>query len=81
MEELESKLVVELDLEALESVEGGYKRLKEKKGYIIYQISKGDTLRKIAKHFGVSVTKILQWNPKITNKNLIYAGDYLYIKE
>lgn len=81
MENLESKLTMELDLEAMEEVEGGYKRPKEKKGFIIYQIVKGDNLRKIARRFGTTVAKIMAWNPKITDMNLIYAGDYLYIKE
>ena len=71
---------MELNLEALEGVEGGYKRPPEKAGYVIYQIVKGDNLSKIAVKFHTTVKDLLAWNPKITNKNLIYAGDYLYIK-
>ena len=48
---------------------------------MIYQIQRNDTLGKIAKRFGLkSYREILLWNPKITNPNLIFAGDYLYIK-
>ena len=48
--------------------------------FIIYQIVKGDTLIRIAARFHCTVNDILKWNPKITNRSLIYAGDYLYIK-
>lgn len=81
MENIENKLAVELSVEKLDEVVGGYKRPSEKKGFIIYQIMKGDTLAKIARKFRTTVEDILSWNPKIKNKNLIYAGDYLYIKE
>ena len=70
-----------LSLEEMNEVAGGYKPLAPKKGYIVYQIAKGDTLRKIADKFKVKIAEIISWNPKITNRNLIYAGDYLYIKQ
>ena len=49
--------------------------------FFIYQIVKGDTLGKIAKRFGTTVNKLLAANPKIKNRNLIYAGDYIYINQ
>ncbi len=70
----------ELNMEEMEQINGGYTRPHEKQGFQIYQIQKGDNLGTIAKKFHTTVTMIMAWNPKITNKNLIYAGDYLYIK-
>ena len=81
MEELENKVAEELNLDEMGEVVGGYKRPPERRGFIIYQIKKGDSLGKIAKDHGVTVAELLIWNPKINNKNLIYAGDYLYIKK
>lgn len=72
---------MELDLNEMSKVAGGYKRPPEKKGFFIYQIKRGDTLGKIARNFNTTVALIMAWNPKIKNKNLIYAGDYLYIQE
>jgi LysM repeat protein len=43
-----------------------------------YTVKKGDTLTKIAKEFGTTVSKIAQQN-NITNPNLIYVGDVLTI--
>ncbi len=74
------KEAIELSLDELEKIGGGYKRPAEKAGYIIYQIQKGDTLTRIANRYHCTVNDLLRWNPKITNKSLIYAGDYLYIK-
>ena len=81
MSEFENLEAIELSLEELEKIDGGYKKPAEKPGFIIYQIVKGDNLSKIAKKFKTTVANILAWNPKIKNKNLIYAGDYLYIKK
>ena len=72
--------MMELNLEALEEIDGGYKRPAEKAGYRIYKIVKGDTLCKLAHRFHTTVAQIMAWNPKITNRNRIYAGDYLYIR-
>lgn len=44
-----------------------------------YTIKKGDTLTAIAKRKGTTVEAIMRANPKIKNKNLIYAGDTLKI--
>ncbi len=81
MEEFENKLAVELNVDELGEVAGGYKRPPEKEGFFIYKIVRGDNLTKIAKRFDTTVRDLLIWNPKIKNKNLIYAGDYLYIAE
>ena len=71
----------ELNMEEMEQVAGGYKRPEEKAGFVIYQIQKGDALSKIARKYNTTEAQIMAWNPKIKNKNLIYAGDYLYIKK
>ena len=73
--------IKELSQAELDGVTGGYRRPNEKSGYFIYKIQKGDNLTKLAKRFGCSVKDIMSWNPKIKNKNLIYADDYLYIAE
>ncbi len=39
-----------------------------------YIVVRGDSLSKIAKKFGTSVSKLMELNPSIKNKNLIYAG-------
>lgn len=71
----------ELNLEEMDQVTGGYKKPAEKEGFIIYQIVKGDALSKIAKKFNTTESLLMTWNPKIKSKNLIYAGDYLYIRK
>ncbi len=81
MSEFENK-AIELNAEEMNSIVGGgrYDKLPPKSGFVIYQVQTGDTLSKIAHKFGCTVNNILAWNPKITNKNTIYAGEYLYIK-
>ena len=74
------KEAIELSMDELEKIGGGYKKPAEKAGFVIYKIQKGDNLTRIAARFHCSINDILRWNPKITNKSLIYAGDYLYIK-
>ena len=81
MSELENMEAIELSAEELNEVTGGkFKPLPAKKGFIVYQISKGETLGRIAAHFGCTIKDLMAWNPKITDKNKIYYGDYLYIK-
>ncbi len=43
-------------------------------GGATYIVQPGDTLRKIASRFSVTVDAILKLNPNITNASLIYAG-------
>ena len=82
MSNIEEMKAVELNAEELEQVVGGaYKKPAEKKGYIIYQIQPGDTLYKIAKAHKTTVDALLSYNPQITNRNLIRAGAYMYIKK
>ena len=81
MSEFENMEAMELNLEEMDKVAGGaFKPLEPKKGYFVYQIVKGDTLNKISRKFNCTVADILKWNPKITDKNKIYYGDYIYIK-
>ena len=81
MSEFENLEAVELDMNEMNEVAGGaFKPLPDKPGFIIYQISKGETLGRIAKRFGYTVKDLLDWNPKIVDKNKIYYGDYLYIR-
>lgn len=49
------------------------------KAYETYTIKRGDTLSAIAKRYGTTVSKLMEANPYITNKNLIYAGKTLQI--
>ena len=44
-----------------------------------YYVQKGDTLRKIASKFSISLDDLLKANPQITNQNLIYAGQAITI--
>ncbi len=46
--------------------------------YIVYTVAPGDVLSGIALRFGVTVSKIQQWN-SIKNSNVIYAGQKLTI--
>ena len=81
MSEFEAKNAVELSLEEMDKIAGGaFKRPEEKEGYFVYQIQKGESLSRIAKRYHCTVSDLLKWNRKIVNKDLIYAGDYLYIK-
>lgn len=56
------------------------KKRKKKSKMINYHIVWGDTLGKLARRYGTSVAAIMKANPgKITNPNLIYAGDTIKI--
>ena len=79
MTEFENK-ATELTPDELSGIGGGYRKPAEKAGFIIYQIRKGDTLTRIAERHDCSVAELLRWNPQITDRNRIYAGDYLYIR-
>ena len=75
-----SESIFELTAEEMDQVSGGYKRPVDKAGFQIYQIKKGDNLTRISAAYRCSINDILAWNPKIKDKNKIYAGDYLYIR-
>src|SRR5437868_5207558 len=44
-----------------------------------YRIQSGDTLWAISRRYGTTVDALLQANPQITNRNLIYTGRSLNI--
>ena len=48
-------------------------------GYVIYIVSRGDTLKGLAARFQSTVENIMANNPSITNVNLIYEGQRLNI--
>ena len=74
----------ELNLNEMENVvggDGGYsKKPAPKSGYVIYQIQPGDNLTRIARMYNTTVNKLMSYNPQITDRNLIRAGAYMYIK-
>lgn len=47
----------------------------------IYQIQPGDTLTKLGAKFFAPVDAFLFVTPQIKNKDLIRAGDYIYVPE
>ena len=69
-----------LEPEEMDAVNGGaFKPLPPKRGYVVYQIQKGDTLSRIARAHNVSVAMVMRANSKIDDVNKIYVGDYIYI--
>ena len=44
-----------------------------------YTVKKGDSLWKIARQFGLTLSKIIALNPQIKNPNLIYVGQTVYV--
>lgn len=81
IKDFENMEAMEVTPDELEAAAGGkFKKPDPKTGFIIYQIKPGDTLYKIAKAYRWKTDDLLAWNPKITDRNLIRAGDYLYIK-
>ena len=46
---------------------------------MVHNIAKGDTLSALAQKYGTSVSALQKANPKITNPDLIFAGDTLNI--
>ena len=75
----------ELNIEEMEEIsggknEGGYDRPpKEKAGCVIYQITPGQTLGKIARANGTTVEKIMKANKELKNPNFIRSGAYIYL--
>ena len=55
------------------------KKTETTPSYSNYTIKYGDTLSGIAYRFGTTVSALMEANPYITNKNLIYAGKNLRI--
>ena len=48
---------------------------------ITYTVKPGDTLSKIARKYGTTVSNIVSLNPSIKNPNLIYPGEIFTIKQ
>ncbi len=46
---------------------------------IVYTVQSGDTLSKIARNYGTTVSSIVALNSSITNPNLIYPGEQITI--
>ena len=83
MSEFENMEAVELSMDELDQAAGGasrYAPLKSRIGFLIYKVKAGDTLTKIANTYRCTVSDIMRWNPKITDKSRIYANEYLYIR-
>ena len=84
---MDKNTTYELNLEDMEKVtgggnEGGYeKKPRPKAGCSIYKICSGDTLGKIARRNGTSVSRIMSMNPEIRNQNFIVPGHYIYIPD
>ena len=57
-----------------------FKNAEEPKNEEWYVVKKGDTLSKIVRAKGTSLTQILQLNPAITNPNKIYVGQKIRIR-
>jgi len=57
-----------------------FRNAEEQKNEVWHVVKKGDTLSKIARAYGTSLTKILQLNPAITNPNKIYVGQKIRIR-
>ncbi len=83
MSEFENLEASELSMDEMNEVSGGASRfdpLPAKTGFTVYKVKTGDTLTRIAHHHNCSVAEIMAWNPKISNRNRIYANEYLYIR-
>lgn len=46
-----------------------------------YTVKPGDTLSGIAQKFGVTLAKVMEVNPSITNPDKIYVGQVIQIPE
>ena len=69
---MENKNMNEIELE---NVTGG-----SAYGNNYYTVKKGDTLGAIALKYHTTVANLMALNPRITNANLIYAGEVIRIR-
>ncbi len=60
-------------------IPSGYIPPTPKPTYGTYTVQSGDTLGKIAKRTGTSLSALLAVNPQIANPSLIYAGQVIYL--
>ena len=65
----------EMNLNELSSVSGG---IGEDARYFIHTVKKGETLHRIAMHYGVNVDDLMSWN-NIMDRNLIYVGQEIKV--
>ena len=65
----------ELNLNEMASVSGG---AGEDARYFIHTVEKGETLHRIAMHYGVNVNDLMSWN-NIKDRNLIYVGQEIKV--
>ena len=65
----------ELNLNEMSAVAGG---TGEDARYFIHTVQKGETLHRIAKHYGVKVEDLMSWND-IQDRNLIYVNQELKV--
>lgn len=81
MEEIRMK---ELSVEELDQVSGGRsggydQKPRAKHGCKIHKVVHGETLTKIASHYGTTVQKIMAVNPELTDPTFIQPGCYMYV--
>ena len=74
----------ELNLEEMSEVAGGKcggysKKPGAKKGCKIHKVVHGETLSKIATHYGTTVKQIMSVNPELTDASFIVSGCYIYV--
>ena len=69
---MENKNMMDMELE---NVTGGTAY-----GDNYYLIKTGDTLGAIAAKYNTTVAKLMALNPRITNANVIYAGEVIRIR-
>ena len=69
---MENKKMIEMELD---NVTGGMAH-----GDNCYVIKNGDTLAGIAARYNTTVEKLMALNPRITNANVIYAGEMIRIR-
>lgn len=82
MEDME--MMKELNPEEMSEVSGGKcggysKKPATKKGCKIHRVVHGETLTKIATHYGTTVKKIMAVNPELTDASFIVSGCYIYV--
>ncbi len=69
----------EIDITENEDIDGISNDMLSVNGDSYYIVVKGDTLSAIAVRFGITLSKLLSWNPQIKNPNLIYPGQVIVV--
>ena len=80
--------IKELNLNQLEEVIGGrnekgyeYYPKKIPAGCDVYKIQRGDTMKDIAKRYGLDTAGLMKLNKNIQDPSKIVAGFYLFVPE